>query len=150
MTAEDLAAIRRERLIETTRLDPQIPIILKGQKYTLEMNNFAVKGILKDTGHNIIKLGVGLDQLTDPVVVGSILFWALRTGHPDLTQDDVDKLYTHKHYAYVMERLVETVRLFLPDMTGLEETPMKGLADDPLKPSAPNGSATGHSGEHLA
>lgn len=118
-TREESLAIRRQRVQETFKLDPDVIITLKGKKYTLEMNNYAVKEVLRDTGVNLMRDGLSRDSMVDPHIVGSILFRSMQLHHPDLTQDDVDKLYTLRHYSYVLDTLRQVVDLFMPDMSDI-------------------------------
>jgi len=156
ITSEERRKIRKERVLELFKLDPLVPITLKGKEYILEFNNYAVKGVFKDTGLNIMKAGFGQEQMQDPEVMGAMLYWALKTNCTDFTQDDVDKMYSLRHYSYILERLREAIDLFLPDMSdidaqieqekreaGLLEANDGGEGADPLSKTVVNGSATG-------
>jgi len=120
VSAADYTKIRRERVEPLFQLDPVVTITLKEKKYTLEFNNWAIKGVLKDTGINMISMGFSADMMSDPMMLGSVFYWAMATHQPEMTQDDTDKLFTYKHYAYVLEKLRICVDLFLPDMSDIE------------------------------
>jgi hypothetical protein len=121
LTREQARDLRRTRIEQTFQLDPQVNITLKGKKYILELNNWAVKGILKQTTVNLMAAGdFGICQMQDPEVMGAILFWALASNQPDLTQDEVDKLYTFRHYPYILEKIKSALELFLPDMSDIQ------------------------------
>lgn len=146
MDPKERQAIRRQRLAETDRLEPVVTITLKGHTYTLECNNYAVKGILKDTGYNLMSEGFSTKQLQDPEVMGSMLNWLLKTHHPDLSVEDTDKLYTFRHYPYIIERIGTSIDLFLPDMSDIDSPQQQSKPvndEDPPKPSAANGLDTG-------
>lgn len=138
-SVEDVVKIRRERVQQTFKLDPTVMITLKGKEYTLELNNYGVKQVLKDTGFNIMKDGFGQEQMQDPEVMGSLLFRALETNHPDLTQDLVDRLYSYRLYPYILEKMRTVLDLFMPDMSDVlaEQTPDGGpmlVVEDPTQP----------------
>ncbi len=120
LSPQEALELRRKRTLETFQLDPQVPIELKGKPYILELTNFAVKGILKDTGHNILSVGFGVEQMQDPEMMGALLRWALELNHPDLTQDDVDRMFSYRHYGYILEKLKAALDLFLPDMSDVQ------------------------------
>jgi hypothetical protein len=120
VSKEDATKLRRERVQNTFQLDAATTITLRGKVYTLELTNYAVKGIYKDTGHNLMALGFSVQQMTDPEMMGSLLFWALQQNHPELTQDEVDKLFTYRHYGYILDRLKDALDLFLPDMSDVQ------------------------------
>ena len=137
VSSERFVSIRRKRVQETFQLDPLVPITLKGKNYTLEFNNRAVKLILKDTGLNLMSAGFGMDAMQDPETMGAILFRGLQTHHPDLTQDDVDVLYSYRHFPYVIQCLRQGLELFLPDMSDVEaeEDQAGGQGELPLDPT---------------
>ena len=135
----------RRRLEETFKLDPIVPIKLKGNNYTLEFNNFAVKEVMKQTGFNIMAKSFGMSEMENPEILGSLLFQGLLTNHPDLTQDSVDKLFTYRHYPYILERLRMALTLFMPDISDLQPRE-EGVTEtelDPTKRLALVGSGTG-------
>ena len=134
--AEARLAERRRRVLETFQLDPLVPIKLKGKDYTLEFNNWAVKKVLKETGFNVMSTGFGMEQMQDPVVMGNLLFNGLLTNHPDLTQDDVDRMYSFRHYPYILECLRIGLDLFTPDMSDVEtaDNPIPEITQDPSSP----------------
>lgn len=120
MTPEERQEIRKKRVEETFQLDPVVSIKLKQKDYTLEANNYAIKGILKDTAVNLMDTGFRKEQMNDPLLMGSMLFWLLRTNHPEMTQEESDKMYSFRHYAYVLQRLNIALDLFLPDMSDID------------------------------
>src|SRR5476649_120824 len=133
--AKRAAEIRKERIAQLFQLDPVVMITLKRNDYTLEINNWAVKGVLKDTGVNLMSTGFGVAQMQDPEVMGSILYWGLKTHHPDLQQEDVDKLYSYRHYAYVLGQLRTALDLFLPDMSDVEVDEAMGRTETNADPT---------------
>jgi hypothetical protein len=137
VSSKEAAALRKERIAETFQLDPLTTINLKGKIYTMELNNFAVKGILKDTGYNLLSAGFGIKEVQDPEILGALLYWSLIEHQPDLTQEAVDKLFGYRHYAYVLECLKVALDLFLPDMSdvqieGVREKQEVREGEDPL------------------
>ena len=120
ISIEEAQELRKKRIEETFQLDPLTTITLKGKTFTMELNNYAVKGIYKDTGHNLLAIGFGLKEMQSPELMGATLYWALKEHHPELTQDDVDKLFTYRHYGYILERLKVALDLFLPDMSDVQ------------------------------
>ena len=134
VTSIKAAEIRRDRVDDLFQLDPTVTITLKKTEYTLEINNWAVKGVLKDTGVNLMSVGFGPEQMQDPILMGSILYWGLLTYHDTLTQEAVDKMYTYRHYAYVLSKVRKALELFLPDMSDVETDEATGRTEDPQKP----------------
>ena len=127
--------LRQERMQDTFQLDPVTTIMLKGKPYTLELTNWAVKGIYKDTGHNIMALGFNPEQMQSPEMMGALLFWALAGNHPELTQDDVDKMFSYRHYGYVLGRLKIALELFLPDMSDIQVEAARAVPTEGEDPS---------------
>lgn len=123
---------------EYLQLDPVVPIKLgykDNQKdYKLEMNNFAVLGILKDTGYNLLSTGFTVGTMQDPAVLGSMLYWSLKTYHPELTEDEVSKLYTFRQSPYIISMLSRCLAFFAPekDKTAVEAPTKTG--DTPENP----------------
>jgi hypothetical protein len=139
MSPDALMKLRRERVQETFQLDPLVIITLKGHDYTLEFNNFTVKCIYKELGINLLSEGIPMEAMQDPDKLGKLLLLGLQEHHPDLTQDAVDRLYTYRHYMYVLDRLQAALNLFMPDMSDVEKPtePDAGkpvLVQDPSKP----------------
>ena len=132
---------RRRRIERTFQLDPTVSITLKGKAYTLEYNNYAVKGILRDTLFNMLARGLDKEALESPDILGAALYWGLKTHHPDLSQDDADKLYTYRHYGYIISKITDAVSLFTADMSDFElDTPLEPSEEsDPTKPPTPIG-----------
>jgi len=114
MDAKTIARIREERIENTTQLDPQVPITLKKNRYTLEINNQTAIDILGDTGINLLSTGVSPDQWKDPKIVGAILYRALETHHPELDQKAVNRLFTLAHLLYISGQLRKAMSLYLP------------------------------------
>lgn len=133
-----------ERVQATFKLDPQVAITLKGKDYILEFNNYAVKGIFKETDFNLMGSAFTLAQMQNPRVMGVMLYYGLKTNHPDITEDEVDKLFTYRHYPYVLSKLRQAIGLFMPDLTDLVSKPEgSGLPEDPTLLPTPAGSDTG-------
>jgi hypothetical protein len=132
--AADFQKVRSERIQGLFQLDPEVKISFAGKHYTLLLNNWAVKGILKDTGHNLMSLGFTVEVMTDPNTLGSFLFWALQTKHPELDQEATDKLFTYRHYAYVIDRLKQAIAMFLPDMSDFQVDEAVGRTEENVDP----------------
>lgn len=111
---------RKQRLEAISRLDPHVDITLRGESYTLELNNRSVKDLLADTGVNVIKDGFPEDKADDPEFLGSLLFRALQKHHPEMTQEKADDLFSPRQYFYITYKLKEVLSLYLPDMTGID------------------------------
>lgn len=122
--------IRSERIQPLFQLDPTVTITLKGAVYKLELNNWAVKGILRDTGVNLMQVGFGIAEMQSPELLGSFLCWSMRTHHPEMEQEQVDKLFTYRHYSYVLDKLKTCIDLFLPDMDDLEVDKATGRTEE--------------------
>lgn len=124
-----------ERVLETFQLDPRVALTLKGKALTLEFNNRAIKGVLKDCGFNALKSSLTVEAMEDPNTLGSLLFRGLQTHHPEMTQDDVDLLFTSRHYPYILNRIRAAMEMFLPDLSDLPVT--EEDAQDPPQPRQP-------------
>lgn len=129
----------QQRVKETFQLEPQVSITLKKQTFTLEYNNRSIKDVLKDSGFNLLADSLyaseGASQpLENPEILGSLLYRGLQAHHPELTADDVDKLFTARHYPYVTAKIREALDLFMPDMSDVErdeEPPESVVPEDP-------------------
>lgn len=126
MTGEEKKQARQKglelqrRLPEIMELDPKVPFRFMGKDLSLEMNNLALMGILKDTGINILGDGFKTTQLDNPEVAGSVLFWALSQNHSEITRAEVDKNINARHFMYIRERIMESLSYFMPKE---DETP---------------------------
>lgn len=115
--------IRKERVQSTFKLDPQVEIVLKGKTYTLEFNNWAAKELTKAIGFNPLREPLSMGILSDPAQLGAVLLYGLLTNHPDLDQDQVDRLFTFRHIEYVISRLTLSLQMIMPDMSDYEIVP---------------------------
>lgn len=106
---------RKKQIEESFSLDPTVTVTLKNKPYTLEVNNYAIKGVLKDVGFNLLNEAFNRERMNDPRIMGSMLHWALKTHHPELSQDDADKLYTYRQQLYISGKLIQAIQLFLPE-----------------------------------
>lgn len=113
-----------KRLVEgimsqTFKMDPKVPISLRGEEYTLEYDNQAAMDVVSDCGFNILT-----DELFpvqyDPKVVGSLLFRGLQGSHPSMTFLESNRLFTTRHFPYIIRKIAEALRGFLPDMSDVE------------------------------
>lgn len=114
----DLEKKRREysaKVVDITKLDPVVSIVLKGEEYLLEFDNRAVKYVLDDTGYNLLKDTFSKEVMVDPKIMGSLLFRGLQHNHPELTADSVDSMFTMRHYPYILDRLIEAIDMFMPE-----------------------------------
>lgn len=125
------ADIYLERVGQTFQLDPQVRITLKGVTYTLEFNNRAMKEVLKDCGFNALKDSLSAEAMESPEILGSLLYRGLKTHHPDVTADQVDMLFTSRHYPYIISRLRAAMEMFLPDMSDVPRADEQEGASDP-------------------
>lgn len=125
--------IYQQRVLDTFQLEPKVSISLKGQFYTLEFNNRAIKDVLKDSGFNILADSLGDTAFEDPNILGSLLHRGLQANHPDLTVEDVDKLFTARHYPYITTKIRVALDMFMPDMSDVErdEEPEAVAQGDP-------------------
>lgn len=117
----ELLNLHKERVLDTFKLDPQVKITLKGNEYTLEVNNWAVKQIYKETKFNLLSSGFKLAQMEDPELMGVMLFYSLVTNHPELTQESTDKMFTYRHYPYILDRMKEAISLFMPELPEIKK-----------------------------
>lgn len=119
----------RERVNEALSVDPGVTVTLGNKEYTLEFNNRAIKDLLKATGLNILQQGIGKDRLGDPEFLTTFLLIGLKLHHPDCTEEEVDRVFNIRHYAYVVDKLLQAIDMFSPDMSDIqpsgkvEETP---------------------------
>ena len=136
---EEQVELRTKRIGETLKLDPTVIIMLKGKDYTLEFNNFAIKGILKDTGFNLMGSFLGTEEMENPEIMGAVLYYGLKTHHNELTQEECDKLYGYRHNVYILDKIREAIRLFLPDMSDIvrAEEGEGEEAKEPVNPPKP-------------
>lgn len=123
METKERQAIVRQRMDETIKLDPTVPLSMGGRDFTLVFNNWAVKEILKETGLNLLTTPLLSEQMTDPTVIGPVLLCGLRTHSPELTLEEVDRLFTMRHLLYVQTKLAEALSLFYPDTEDLPKLP---------------------------
>lgn len=147
LTDMERHALVRQRVQETSKLDPKIPLSLDGREFVLLYTNRAVKGILEDTGINILQSPLGTAEMEDPKVLGSVVFRGLQAKHPDLTSEAVDEMITFRHLMYIQSQVMAALGLFYPDVADLpvlekDARPEVG-SEDPTHGRAANGSATG-------
>jgi hypothetical protein len=122
--------------IEDSQLDPAVNITLRNKQYTLEYNNFSIKGILKDTGFNLLNQNLTVKELGDPAILGAFLFWGLKTNHEELTQEQADKLLTYRDHFNVMLGIRKALTLYLPEVKG-DEAQAPGEPENPPSPPSP-------------
>ena len=120
VTKEKYMEALESRIPDTFKLDPKVTITLKGNPYTLEFNNASAKGVLLDSGFNLLNDRLTQDHIGNPNIMGSLLFRGLQTNHPDLTIEETDKLFTVKHYPYINRKIMEALVAFMPDMSDME------------------------------
>lgn len=146
MTDVDRHLLVRQRMQETSKLDPKVPLHLNGTDYRLHYTNRAVKGILEDTTLNILDQPLGSEKLSDPAILGSVLFRGLQKEHPDLTLEAVDDLISVRHLLYIQTQITVALSLFYPDVADLpllDDTRPEAGDEDPTQRPAASGSATG-------
>lgn len=145
---ENAYTLARAKVQETSKLDPEVPLSLGGRSWILVYNNWALKGIFADTGINILGVPLTSKEFSDPVLAGAVLYWGLRTRHPEVTQEEVDKLFTTRHYLYVQSQVFQALQLFYPDIEDMPKVTGEGVVEeDPTKPPVVSGSVIGPSGE---
>jgi hypothetical protein len=136
MTKAEYYAEFTKRIPTTLKLDPVVEIELRGNTYKLELDNTAVKMILKDTSINLLGDGIRSSKLQDPVIFGSILHRSLARHHPELTIEQSDGLMEFRKFIYIRDKLLTCLELFVPDMSDLPAPPndkeKKEKSDDPL------------------
>lgn len=117
-----MAKSAREQIEEIgLRVDPGVSISMRGDLYTLEVDNRCLINILKDTKVNILSAGLKRVDLEDPEVLGKILHRQLEFHHPDLTLEAVNRLIEGRKYIYITDKIFEALRLFWPTPTTDEE-----------------------------
>lgn len=117
----------QSRIRDTFQLDPKVEIKLGGVTWQLEYNNRAVKGVYTDTGFNLLSDQFSTDKnLTNPELLGSLLYHGLKRHHPEMTPDQADDLFTTRHYPYVIRQIQAALDSFLPDLSDLPD-PDEGL-----------------------
>lgn len=133
----------RRRIGETFQLDPKVPITLKGRHLLLEFNLGSVKDVFKDCGFNALATAVDKEALEKPEIFQSLIYRALQTHQPDLTEEEVGKLVTFRHFPYIRQCLQDAMDMFLPDWSDLvqdekgEDAPPSD--EDPTKSPIANG-----------
>ena len=134
VTKDEYGRIYRQRMGDMLQVDPQVSIKLGNQEYTLEFNNFAAKGILRDTGLNILTDSIPREKASDPEFIGSLIYWGLTTAQPEMSKDEVDKLIAVRNLLYIRGRVNLALDLATPDMSDVEiEQPqeVEGPTQDP-------------------
>lgn len=127
--------IMLRRMEAAMKLNPEMKITLgDGKEYTLVMDNRAAKGVIADTGINLLSEGFTGKDFENPDVLGAVLFRCLRKFHPELTQEQVDELMPLRHVIYIRARLTDAVSLFFPDM---DDLPDEGQAKEGESESDP-------------
>lgn len=120
MNSELAARVYRERVQATMSLDPKVSLVLKGQEYFLEFNNKAVIDLLRATGFNLLSDALTQDKVKDPSFLCDLIRYGLMANHPDVTTEEVNRIFTLKHFPYVMNQIREAIRGYLPDMTDID------------------------------
>lgn len=143
VTSEQYLQLFKERVQETSKLQPQVSIQLKGNSYVLEYNNSGIIQVLKDKGLNLLTQPITKDMMYDPVFLGYILYIGLGQHHPDLTEGAANELFTLRHYAYISNRIKEALDAFMPDLSDLEVSDLKeeGEEEEQLDPPSQLASA---------
>lgn len=116
---EEREALYRQRMVETVKLDPKVPFVLGEKEYVLVFNNLAARKVLTETGINLLTTGVGTDEMAKPDVLGSLIYWGLKTHAPELTQEHVDVTLTLRHLLYYQTQIATALSLFFPDIADL-------------------------------
>lgn len=102
------------KLPEILQVDPVITITLRGADYKIELDNQGVIDFLKDTGVNLLGDGLDLDAMENPEIMGHLLHRGLQYHHKDLTIEAVNGLIEFRKFAYIREKILDSVRLILP------------------------------------
>lgn len=143
MSDEERAAYYDQQLMEMEQLEPSVPIKLRGNDYTLEYNNRAVKEIFAATGLNLLSDPLG-PHLTNPTTLSALIYWGLKKHHPDLTTEESDDLFGPRLHLYIQSRIAKAMTLFLPDLKEMPPRPKEADKASPLELLKPvDGSGTG-------
>jgi hypothetical protein len=96
-------------------IDPTLPgatfVGRDGKTYAPVFSLGAIARILKDTGRNIITLGV---DFSDPILLQSVILRSLERQNPDLTSEAVDELIDIHIWPAVAAALVAALGASVP------------------------------------
>jgi len=128
-------------MLDTIKLDPQVPLILGGVEHKMIFNNRAVKEILMATGINLLTTALTSEKMMEPEMMGLLIYWGLKTNSPDITPEEVDLKLTSRHLLYYQTQIAKGLELFYPDIEDLPAgQPAEEEKDaDPLKPALAHG-----------
>ena len=149
VTLEEFRGLYAKRLEKCFQLDTKVPINLRGQEYILELDNRAAKGVLLDTDFNMLSSSLSVEVLNNPIILGALVYHGLREHHPEITQDEADRLIEFRKFPYIIGRIQHAMELFSPDMSDVtneeiekrKEAAMATL--NPLTPQTNSGSGIG-------
>lgn len=150
LTPDERMDVIRLRVQDTGKLDPDITIRLDGKDWTLRYTNRAIKGILSDTGFNLLSVRLTTEDMANPETLGSLMFHGLRSRHPELTPEAVDEMLTVRHTLYIQAQVARALGLFFPDVADMplaDDTRPEAGSEDPTQPPTDSGSATGRLAE---
>jgi hypothetical protein len=119
-----------KRLEDLSRLEPYVRIKLGDRELLLEYTNRSIRNIQKEMGLNLLMDSVGKEQLSNSDTLNTFLLIGLSKHQPDITPDELDDLISFKHIPYIMNRIMEALSLYFPDMSDLEDVES---APDPTK-----------------
>ena len=130
----------RRQIEESFKLDPTVTVTLGDKKYLLEFDNTAAKEIFKAIAYNMLSDPDIVARLNDPNSVGVILYWGLKRHHPEITEEEADRLLTAKHRLYITSTLIQAMTGFVPDLaTGDDKESPAEAVKDPTQPLVPSG-----------
>lgn len=105
----------QERMPQTFNLDPAVSIVIDGVSYVLEYNNESAISIYKECGLNLLT-DVVTEKL-NPITFRSLLVNGLKIHQPNLKA--LPKVSV-KHYNYLVGKVLDALRSFMPDTSDLE------------------------------
>jgi hypothetical protein len=123
MDKEQRAEIIQQRTRDTMKLDPKVDLQLGDSTRVLLFNNRAIKGILEDTGINLLRDGLTIDHLSDPNILTKILKRGLQAHWPEVSEEGLDDLVSMRHFLYYQTQIFTALSLFYPDIKDLPKLP---------------------------
>ena len=124
---------------------------------SLEFTNTQIRGLMKETGYNMIEAAPSVELLRDMNFLEALLFWGLTKHHPMLTRESVPDLISINRFGYIVSRLRKAIDVFYPDLSDIPDDPAGQVKVLDTKPNPTgtdasqkeSGSDTGQSGSVL-
>lgn len=129
VTPDEANEIRRARILDTNKLDPKVTLVMDGNDLILEFTNRAVKDVEKELGINLFNGEFTAQHMTNPTMLSRMLYFGLRKHQPELTLEQIDDMFSFRHFGYYMNRLTEALSMFTPDTSDIQEPeqPVNGI-----------------------